>query len=55
VLQADKIVVLGGGRVLDVGRHSELLTRNAIYTQMVELQFGESAIPTKVRSTVATR
>ena len=49
VLQADKIVVLNSGRILDVGRHSELVTRNAIYAQMVELQFGESAIPTKAR------
>jgi len=41
VVQADKIVVLNTGRILDVGRHSELMTRNAIYAQMVELQFGE--------------
>jgi len=41
-------VVLDSGRILDVGRHSELVTRNAIYAQMVELQFGESAIPAKV-------
>ena len=45
VLQADKIVVLNAGRVLDVGRHSELVTRNAIYAQMVELQFNEVATP----------
>jgi len=54
VLQADKIVVLDAGRILDVGSHSELVTRNAIYAQMVELQFGESAIPAKVRSTGTT-
>ena len=48
VLQADKIVVLNSGRILDVGRHSELVTRNAIYAQMVELQFGEFTIPTIV-------
>ena len=41
VVQADKIVVLNTGRILDVGKHSELMTRNAIYAQMVELQFGE--------------
>jgi ATP-binding cassette subfamily B protein len=49
VLQADKIVVLNSGRILDVGRHSELVTRNAIYARMVELQFGEFAIPTIVQ------
>ena len=41
VLQADKIVVLDSGRIVDLGKHSELMTRNAIYAQMVELQFGE--------------
>jgi ATP-binding cassette subfamily B protein len=45
VLQADKIVVLNSGRILDVGSHSELVTRNAIYAQMVELQFREVAVP----------
>lgn len=41
VVQADKIVVLNTGKILDVGKHSELMIRNAIYAQMVELQFGE--------------
>jgi ATP-binding cassette subfamily B protein len=41
VVQADKIVVLNSGRILDVGRHSELMIRNANYAQMVELEFGE--------------
>jgi ATP-binding cassette subfamily B protein len=45
VLQAHKIVVLNSGRILDVGKHSELVTRNAICAQMVELQFSEVAIP----------
>ncbi|MDC0379020.1 ABC transporter transmembrane domain-containing protein [Litorivicinus sp.] len=43
ILQADKIVVLDAGRILDVGRHSELVTRNALYAKMVELQFRETA------------
>ncbi|MDC3032555.1 ABC transporter transmembrane domain-containing protein [Litorivicinus sp.] len=38
--QADKIVVLNSGKILDVGKHSELMARNTAYTQMVELQFG---------------
>jgi ATP-binding cassette subfamily B protein len=44
VLQADKIVVLNDGRIVDVGRHSELVSRNAIYAEMVELQFGQTAL-----------
>ena len=44
VLKADKIVVMNEGRIMDIGRHVDLVARNAIYAQMVELQFGESAI-----------
>ncbi len=38
--QADKIVVLNSGKIVDVGKHSELMARNTAYAQMVELQFG---------------
>lgn len=44
VLQADKIVVMSEGQMVDAGRHEELVSRNAIYAQMVQLQFGENAI-----------
>ena len=40
IRQADKIVVLNSGKILDVGKHSELMVRNTTYAQMVELQFG---------------
>lgn len=40
VLKADRIVVLNEGRIVDAGPHLELVQRNAIYAQMVELQFG---------------
>lgn len=40
ILKADRIVVLNEGRIVDVGPHRELLQRNAIYAQMVELQFS---------------
>ncbi len=40
VLEADRIVVLDEGAILDIGRHEELVTRNAVYAQMVKLQFG---------------
>ncbi|MDC3058571.1 ABC transporter transmembrane domain-containing protein [Litorivicinus sp.] len=40
IRQADKIVVLNSGKILDVGKHSDLMLRNTTYAQMVELQFG---------------
>ncbi len=42
VLKADRIVVLSEGSIVDSGPHHELVKRNAIYAQMVELQFGVS-------------
>ena len=46
IRQVDKIVVLNSGRILDVGKHSELMVRNKTYAQMVELQFGGLASAT---------
>lgn len=42
VLKADRIVVLNDGRIVDVGTHGELVSRNAIYAEMVRLQFGSA-------------
>ncbi|MFT4854585.1 MAG: ATP-binding cassette subfamily B protein, partial [Bacteroidia bacterium] len=38
VIQADRIVVMDGGEIQDVGTHQALLGRNALYARMVELQ-----------------
>ena len=46
VLEADRIVVLENGRILDTGRHEELVARNAVYAQMVKLQFGNTGAST---------
>jgi len=39
VRQADLIVVLGAGRILEVGDHDSLMRRDGIYADMVERQF----------------
>ncbi len=39
---ADQIVVMQAGRVVDVGRHSELLARCAVYRRLHQLQFSET-------------
>jgi ABC-type multidrug transport system fused ATPase/permease subunit len=39
VLHADKIVVVDRGRIVDVGRHEELLTRCELYEHLYKTQF----------------
>ena len=42
VLHADKIVVLGRGRIEAVGRHPELLASSETYGRLYRLQFAEA-------------
>jgi subfamily B ATP-binding cassette protein MsbA len=43
---ADRIVVLEGGRIVETGRHAELLARGGLYSHLHRIQF--SAQPTEV-------
>jgi ATP-binding cassette subfamily B protein len=42
VQKADRIVVVDGGRVVDVGSHAELARRGGLYARLAELQFNLS-------------
>jgi len=41
VLRADRIVVLDQGRIVDIGRHEELVARGGLYSRLAAMQFGD--------------
>ncbi|ABA88508.1 phospholipid/lipopolysaccharide-flipping ABC transporter MsbA [Syntrophotalea carbinolica DSM 2380] len=41
VMHADKIVVLEGGRIREIGRHQDLLSGDGLYRRLYEMQFAD--------------
>ena len=47
VKQADKIIVLNNGRLVECGVHDKLLADGGYYAELFKLQFGKQEIPMK--------
>ena len=41
IRKADRIIVIDRGRIVEVGKHEELMERNGLYRKLYELQFRE--------------
>src|SRR3546814_3563004 len=43
VRNADRIVVMDGGRIVDQGKHDQLIARDGLYARLARLQFDAAA------------
>jgi len=43
VVNADRIVVMDQGRIVDIGRHTDLLARNGLYARLAAMQFDHAS------------
>ena len=48
VINADRILVLDGGEIVDSGTHTELMQRNGLYAKLASLQFAHALPETRV-------
>jgi ATP-binding cassette subfamily B protein len=46
VVQADRIVVMEQGKIVDIGRHTDLLSRCSVYQRLVRTQLVGSELAT---------
>jgi len=54
ILNADQIVVMNQGRILDVGTHAELYEKSEPYQQLYNLQFNGAAENSGSAQSIAT-
>ncbi len=47
VRSADKIVVLDGGKITELGSHEELMAKGGLYKELYQLQFRDAVVSSK--------
>jgi len=45
VRQADRIVVMDGGRIVEQGTHQRLIAEGGLYARLASLQFDDQTVP----------
>ncbi|MGL4567791.1 MAG: ABC transporter ATP-binding protein [Fusobacteriaceae bacterium] len=43
IINADKIVVMENGEIVELGTHSQLLEKNGVYKKLYDIQFGDKS------------
>ena len=49
IMQADRIIVLDGGKIVGIGTHGELLENNEIYREIASSQLSDEEIEAQIR------
>ena len=49
IMQADKIIVLDGGKIVGIGTHGELLEDNEIYSEIASSQLSDEEIEAQIK------
>jgi subfamily B ATP-binding cassette protein MsbA len=55
IIGADLICVMDGGRIVETGRHAELLLRNGLYRRLYETQFAAELEPAALPAAAVAR
>ena len=48
IISADKIIVMRSGKIIEIGSHSELITRKGYYKKLYEVQFEKKDLFTQI-------
>ena len=48
IISADKIIVMKSGKIMEIGSHSELITRKGYYKKLYEVQFEKKELFTEI-------